>query len=476
MSESDEDVQIILSHDHRYKFHRAVLVRNSTFFASLLTMRSAAPLSPKAIKAGVKTKWIVSLKKVPDFDSDSHGTLSLLELNSMGEPLDAFSAQGLILNENGRIPTPAFKYYEAVLYTFYDQGTKLISDNSLDEALTDACHILDISEHLGCIPIISKPIDVALSKRGQDLFICIQAKPWAWVGLGYRIKSELIFREAIVHLAGNWRKIKSNSEVKSSLASLPASVKAVIEAHHKVLVSKGKKLEFALASLYPGDMATPCMDFPIKREEYSKDILVWMALSFFRHWFTQKIISEKGALAADGGFELYVQIGKAGEAYMDKTVINQFHKKFPMTKKAMNVLENHLLEIKECMKGIVDRHGVLQSRCLLDTHRFPVDYLTCAVVGREDLPWHVEEEEEDGGGEGDGGDGGDGSGKTGKKGGRRMGGNDIVKRNLEAQRKLAAAGSVRGRDEFEEDEDDTMQGVMEVISPEKGRAKRARFG
>ncbi|KAF2660345.1 hypothetical protein K491DRAFT_79558 [Lophiostoma macrostomum CBS 122681] len=465
MTDSDEDVQIILSHDHRYKFHRSVLVRNSTFFASLLTNKSAAPLSPKALKAGVKIKWIIALTKVPDFDVDSHGTLELLQLNGMGEPLDNFS--GMILNENGRIPTPAFKYYENIFYALYNSSTKLISDASLDQALTDACHILDICEYLGCIPVISKPIDVALAKRGQDLYVCIQSKPWAWVALAYRIKSELIFKEAIVHLAGDWRKMKGNAEVKASLATVPSNVRCVIEQHHKILVSRGKKLEFALSSLYPGDMATPSMDFPIKREEYSKDILVWMALAFFRHWFGQKIISEKGALAPDSGFELYGQIGRAGEAYMDKTVLNQFHKKFPMTKKAMNVLENHLLEIKECMKGIVDRHAVLKSNCLLDTHRFPVDYLTCAIVDRGDLPWVA---------------GKDGDGEEGEKGrngdGRRLGGNEIVKRNLEAQRKLAAAGTVRGRDEFEEDEEDEAEGmedVLKVISPEKGRGKRARF-
>jgi hypothetical protein len=48
-----------------------------------------------------------------------------------------------------------------------------------------------------------------------------------------------------------------------------------------------------------GNMAMPCMELPIKREEYSKDILVWVALAFFRHWFTQKRLAERDIVHKD---------------------------------------------------------------------------------------------------------------------------------------------------------------------------------
>jgi hypothetical protein len=152
-------------------------------------------------------------------------------------------------------------------------------------------------------------------------------------------------------------------------------------------VNKGRKLELALSSLYPGGMAQPTDDVPVKREDYARDIFVWMALCFFRHFFGQRIILEKGSAASDGGYELYRRLGTGGEEYMNKDVMNQFHQTFPMTKKAMNVLENHLMEIKEVIKGVVEAHGVLKSNCMLDTKRYPVDYLTCAEVKKEDLPW-----------------------------------------------------------------------------------------
>lgn len=61
-----EDVEVILGHKRRYKFHSGILARNSTLFASLLSERNAAALSSRAKKAGVKIRWVVELIRLPD--------------------------------------------------------------------------------------------------------------------------------------------------------------------------------------------------------------------------------------------------------------------------------------------------------------------------------------------------------------------------------------------------------------------------
>lgn len=224
------------------------------------------------------------------------------------------------------------------------------------------------------------------------------------------------------------------------LRDVPA-VKHLVEKYHRRLMAKGKALELRIMSVYPGDMCTPTQQLPIKREQYSKDIFVWMALAFFRHWLGQKIINQKGYDSEDGGYELYKQLGTAGEAYMDRLVMNQFHAKFPMTKKAMNVLENYLFEIKECIKGDVDKNGILASTCQLDVHKYPVKYLTCVQFEREDFPWLKEERMP--------------AAANGKRG-RRMGGNDIARQNLEAAKKMQERGDSLepSEDEFDSDVED----------------------
>lgn len=351
----------------------------------------------------------------------------------------ADNRSGLIVNENGRIPQAdkAYRNYESILYAFYNKQLT-VDDTEMSATLSDCYQLLQISDYLGCTGLISKPIEVALFKHGQDLFRAIQGVPYAWMEMAYRIRSELIFKECIVHLVGDWKNLKSRSNIVERLRDVP-NVRALVEKYHHALLNKAKSLELSILSHYPQAMRLPSEDLPIKREAYAKDVLVWMALTFFRHWVSQRLTTGKGRDASDCGFELFFSFGAGGDAYMDKSVINQFHTRFPITKKAMNVLENHLFEIKECMKGVVNDSKVLRSQCQLDVHRFPVKYLTCTEFAREDFPWLKEERE---------------ARVLPAKRAYKPGGNEIARLNLETARRFQRASSAEGQDRLKyEDEE-----------------------
>ncbi|KAL1793908.1 hypothetical protein ACET3X_007329 [Alternaria dauci] len=448
-----EDVEVILGHQRRYKFHSGTLARNSTLFADMLTEPNAVKLNNRARNAGIKTRWMIELKVLPS-DQYPAGRLELVELGPTAERVDGRS--GLIVNENGRVPqaTKVFDYYEAIFYAFYNKELS-IDDSDMSAALEDCYQLLCIADYLGCTILISQPIEIALLKHGQDLFRAIQKKPYAWIEMSYRIRSEPIFRECMVHLVGNWKTLKSVPNTLEYLREVPG-LRGLIDKYHRAMLSRCKSVELAVMSSYPGSMSLPVDELPIKREAFAKDILVWMGLTFFRHWIGQRLIMEKGRHSADCGYELYKQVGTGGDAYMDKSVINQFHTKFPMTKKAMNVLENHVLEIKECMKTIIDQHKILQSKCQLDVHRFPVDYLTCTEFKKEDFPWENQTE---------------GPRVLPAKRAYKAGGNDIARKNLDTARmqKDKSMG-------VEDDEDDDIEAGFEsdVEDMEDTRAKRAR--
>lgn len=319
----------------------------------------------------------------------------------------------------------------------------------MSAALSDCYQLLQIADYLGCAGLIRKPIEIALLKHGQDLFRAIQSAPYAWIEMGYRIRSELVFRECMIHLIGNWKTYSEDRSTAHHISMVPG-LRALVKKYHRLLLNKCKTLEIAFMSHYPLSMRLPVEDLPIKREAYAKDILVWMALSFWRHWVGQRLIMDKGYHNIDCGYELYKQIGTAGEAYMDKSVINQFHTRFPMTKKALNVLENHLLEIKELMKDLVDEHKILKSYCQLDVHRFPLDYLTCVEFQKEDCPWEKDAK---------------GPKVQPVKRGFEPGGNDIARSNLNTAR-LGQEKSFsldmkidKDEDEFVSDSDEVGEGV-----------------
>ena len=81
--------------------------------------------------------------------------------------------------------------------------------------------------------------------------------------MSFRIRSELIFREAIIHLAGRWNGWKKDRVCMQSLRDTPAA-KMLAEKYHQRLTQKSRGLENKLASHYPGDIATPKPDIPIK--------------------------------------------------------------------------------------------------------------------------------------------------------------------------------------------------------------------
>ncbi|KAJ4992266.1 hypothetical protein SVAN01_02285 [Stagonosporopsis vannaccii] len=447
-----EDVEVILGHKRRYKFHSGTLARNSTLFAELLSERSATRLNNRARNAGVKVRWMIELSQLPNEDFPA-GQLRLVELTPTGERADGRT--GLVVNENGRVPQAdkAFQNYESILYAFYNKELT-VDEADMSAALSDCYQLIQIADYLGCIGLISKPIEVALFKHGQDLFRAIQGVPHAWIEMAYRIRSELIFKECIIHLAGNWKTLKSKPNIIERLRAVPG-VCGLVEKYHRMLLEKAKTLELSILSHYPQALRLPSEDLPIKRESYAKDILVWMALTFFRHWLSQRLITGKGRDAPDCGFDLFFAIGTGGDAYMDKSVVNQFHTRFPMTKKAMNVLENHLYEIKGCIKKVVDESKVLRSQCQLDVHRFPIKYLTCTEFVRDDFPWLREERY---------------ARAVPAKREYKPGGNEIARQNLETVRRSQRGPSAEGQHEMEFDEEEQM-----ALNYENDMTKRMRY-
>ncbi|KAF2631508.1 hypothetical protein BU25DRAFT_454948 [Macroventuria anomochaeta] len=446
-----EDVEVILGHKRRYRFHSGTLARNSTLFAEMLSERNAAKLNSRARTAGIKIRWMIELTRLPN-EQFPAGCLELVELTPTGERVDGRS--GLIVNENGRVPQAdkTFQNYESILYAFYNKELT-VDDTDMSAALSDCYQLLQISDYLGCTGLISKPIEVALFKHGQDLFRAIQGVPYAWIEMAYRIRSELIFKECIIHLVGDWKNLKTRSNIIDRLRDVP-SVRGLIEKYHRALLEKSKALELSILSHYPQAMRLPSEDLPIKRESYAKDILVWMALTFFRHWVSQRLVTGKGRDASDCGYDLFSALGTGGDGYMDKFVINQFHTRFPMTKKAMNVLENHLFEIKECIKKVVDDSKVLRSQCQLDVHRFPVKYLTCTEFAREEFPWLKEDRE---------------AKVVPAKRAYKPGGNEIARLNLETARRFQRGLSEEDQEEMEYDDNEEMEAEYESETTKRMR-------
>jgi hypothetical protein len=106
-----------------------------------------------------------------------------------------------------------------------------------------------IAEYLGCVTVVSKPVEVTLIRQGQTFYNYIRKAPHSWAIMGCRIESESIFKEAVIHLAGNWTVFSKDDDMQEALSNY-GDIVAVVEKHHELLNKKRTNLELAGEIVY----------------------------------------------------------------------------------------------------------------------------------------------------------------------------------------------------------------------------------
>ncbi len=381
-----------MSPTRRYQLHSSVLRHNSSTLARLLTEENTIT-PPSRFKEGqYKIRWRLELKRdaddrdlgvlvlavyllLPSSQIDTYGLLILKEVDSSGK---AIGSLALPENSNGLPPSMVYTHFSNILGAFYSQDLDL-DDADMESVLRSADGLIHIAQYLDSVKTISKSVDVALLSQGQVLFRSISTSPVPWMNLAYSIKSEVILRESLVHVIGNWNGIS-----QSSKDNIHEDLRDVCAEKLKGLLKKKKHADVRLMGYYPAKLQHDDVT-PVNRSFYSNDVFAWIALVVFRQWvgqvFAQRLTSE----AKDGGFEFYSQIRKGGQAYLDREILEDFHLRFPMTPKGQLVVESHLNDIKTGAKGFVQE--LCTSNCQLDVTKNPVPYLTCVSVDKADVPW-----------------------------------------------------------------------------------------
>jgi hypothetical protein len=246
--------------------------------------------------------------------------------------------------------------------------------------LSECVGLIDVSEYLGCVHSVSHTINAALLGQGQILFRSIASIPSAWVSLALRVRSVSVLIEAIVHLTGQWNKI--TTEMKEGL---DPKVRELCQNKHDKLDEDKKKIECQVLKYYPPVLTREIGAPPnkISRMSYSNDIMQWMTLSLFRHWFASALALDRHRHAKDGGFWLYSKLAAGGLEYLAKSELKSYHEKFPMSTRGEHVLEEHVEKLKEDIKALVK--PLMKNESQLDCERFPVDYTTCVKVSRDEV-------------------------------------------------------------------------------------------
>lgn len=252
-------------------------------------------------------------------------------------------------------------------------------------ALRDIIYLIDVAEQLRSVNNIRRGVEHMLSKQQQVLWRSIDANPVAWVELCARVKSEHYYSEALKFLVGKWGFLD-----KATRNAVSPDVQDIVKRKVTALKMKSAELEARIIALYPNTLTRKDRE-DSGRSSYANDVMIWVSLCFFRHWFGQTIARENGPTAPDRGYQFFQKLGIGGDAYMDRNTLNNFFQRFKMSKKGMQVVENHVLEIKELVKNTIEKSGILKNNTQLDIAKHPVDYLLCIEINKEDIPWQPAE-------------------------------------------------------------------------------------
>ena len=244
--------------------------------------------------------------------------------------------------------------------------------------------LVEVAECINAVDAVRPFVDLALLRQNDVLWASIAANPVAWAELGRRVHSPTIFKEGITHMIGKWNEISWNDK-----AEFHHDIRAVCEQKAKEIDTAKEAIEMRILGHYPSFMSRDPQEHP-NRSSYSNDIYMWMVICYFRQWFAQAISDRRTRLADDGGFQFYNQLATGGQAYLDHEAFGEFFKWFPMSIKACNLLETNMNIMKEEVKGFVT--DLLKRRVNVKDSQYPVRWLTCAVIHKDDYPWHLTED------------------------------------------------------------------------------------
>ena len=239
--------------------------------------------------------------------------------------------------------------------------------------------------------LVTRPIEASFLSLSQVLHRSIATNPSPWLDFSYRLRSKTLWKEALIHGAGRFNSPAVQASIRDN--DLRPEIVAILTTKANLLKNLAIATQTNLLSYYPESLQRiktvgRADRDSIGRASYANDIMQWIGLTIWRHWLSQQVASDKTHHSEDMGWEFFRLVSRAGEAYLDRNQLRQFHEYFPMSLKGESVVENRISELKQDGQGMVKK--VLDNQAYLDVDKFPAGHMTCTWVGPDDYPWEHE--------------------------------------------------------------------------------------
>ncbi|KAE8377211.1 hypothetical protein BDV26DRAFT_218383 [Aspergillus bertholletiae] len=257
----------------------------------------------------------------------------------------------------------------------------LLDQGGLQNVLSHCWELVNLADCLGATRMVFPAIVDALQELGPHFYALIADDPINWIKLGLYVRSALIFKEAAIHVIGNWNALQEEKD----LDYLPSVVHELCESKQAELVGLKQVLEARIINSCPyvtprgassvDDLIIPCV----------KDFGIWAAMTYYSQWFCTAVAEDRTYHARDGGAAFYRAIYAGGDAYLDT------EEQANTNARRMSAYRAHMFDrTLSILKGEISK--LVSVLLINESHYDPellgeLPYLTCCKVDDEELPW-----------------------------------------------------------------------------------------
>ncbi|KAH0542770.1 hypothetical protein FGG08_002818 [Glutinoglossum americanum] len=293
--------------------------------------------------------------------------------------------------------------YDNLFRIFYNYTPALDALN-IAAAYVQCKSLLMLADMYDALEVVGPRVDHHLLQFQSRLWKQIAKYPPSYLKLGYMARSKVIFKEALVHVVGQWPK-----DLQHLRNQLPEQVLDVIEDKVEELEDMKAKIEGRLFRLTlttsRGERVTPTNSY-----------LDWTAVSLFRQWLAENTTPPSPPPAQPqtpnntntnhpttprttaaplptpppNTGRIYRLLGLGGSAYLPHEELKRFLKIRPddYSRDNLRRFERRVEELKALAREQV--RPLMRNTLELEVGGGGgVGYLTCTRVGERDYPWDV---------------------------------------------------------------------------------------
>lgn len=262
-----------------------------------------------------------------------------------------------------------------------------IDDKNVNMALSQVELLIRTSGLYDSLELIRPQLSNALLTFGREMYKAILVDPPRWLDVSLYLACAPIFREAMVHIVGQYPHFPGS---KFKLEDLPSNIQELITTKvndlNKLRAGINEKLFTSSITIGGQNISIHNLDM------YNLDS--WIVVQTWRDWFSHSLArcNDKRIVSNTHG-TMYRLMAKGGDAYLQHAAVIETLKylKGPGgTGKGVTKLDNEEIELdlrlmKDSAREVVKPLCVNHS--MLDVEEEGIEYLTCTEVATEELPW-----------------------------------------------------------------------------------------